>query len=53
MDPSAVRTSETATCGGGTDAAVALAAGVPAGRVGAAVVTEPDRAGEVAGVLAG
>ena len=53
MDPSAVRTLETATCGGGTDAAVALAVGVPTGRVGAAAVTEPDRAGEVTGVLAG
>ena len=52
MDPSAVRTSETATCGAGTDA-FALAVGVAAGPAGPAVVTEPDRAGEVAGRLAG
>ena len=53
MDPSAVRTSETATCGAGTDAALALAVGMAAGRAGPGVVTEPDRAGEVAGMLAG
>ena len=51
-DPSAVRTSETATCGAGTDA-LALAVGVAAGRAGPGVVTEPERAGEVAGRLAG
>jgi hypothetical protein len=52
MDPSAVRASETATCGADADA-LAVAVGVGAERAGPAVVTEPDRAGEVAGRLAG
>ena len=49
MDPSAVRTVVTMTCGAGSGLAVATAAVL----VGAAVMTEPDRAGEVAGVLVG